>query len=183
MTSKIARLAAAGLAALGLMAVVPSTAGAVESGVLATYNGNTIDLAQGWEGATVCAQTDGGVHCYDDDAAYRTATNLPASQDGGLGTASVDDCPPLWKCLWDNRNYSGRRLQWRDPGDFGLAQYGFRNRANSAANRKVQGGFHLWDVDPVWDKVIHVPGSSGIPDLGAYPSGNWNNKVDAVVVR
>lgn len=76
----------------------------------------------------------------------------------------------------------GRKLQWRDPGEFDLARWGFRNRANSAVNRGVQGGFHLWDVDPFFDKVIYVPGSSSIPDLGAYPTGNWNNKVDGVVV-
>jgi hypothetical protein len=186
MTNKTARFAVAGLAALGLMTAAPSAAGAAEdamgSGTLATYNGRTIQLSDGWDGATVCAQVAvDDVRCFDDDAAYRAAMNLPAAADRAFGTASVYDCPAQWMCLWDNRAYAGRRLQWTVPGVFDLGRWDFRNRANSVANRKVQGGFHLTDFDAFLSPTLHVPSSSAIVDLGAI-NGNWNNKVDQVRV-
>lgn len=186
MTNKIARFAAAGLATLGLMTAAPSVAGAAEnttgSGILATYNGRTIQLSDGWDGATVCAQVAvDDVRCFDDDAAYRAAMNLPAAEDRAFGTADVYDCPGQWMCLWDNRAYAGRRLQWTVPGVFDLSRWDFRNRANSVANRKVQGGFHLTDLDPFFDKTLLIGASQGVSDLGAV-NGNWNNKVDRVRV-
>lgn len=184
MTNKTARCTVAALAVLALMTVAPSAAGATDEGtgdgVRAAYNGRTIQLSDGWDGATVCAQVAvGDVRCFDDDAAYRAAMNLPAADDRALGATSVYDCPSSWMCLWDNRAYAGRRLQWRDPGTFDLSRWDFRNRANSAANRKVQGGFALTDVDPFLPRTLFVGANSGVSDLGAE-SGNWNNKVDKV---
>ncbi|MEU6768074.1 peptidase inhibitor family I36 protein [Streptomyces sp. NPDC046853] len=184
MTNKTARFALAGVTLLGLMSVAPSAAGATkegaESGIRADYNGRTIQLSDGWDGAKVCAQMAvGDVRCFDDDAAYRAAMNLPAADNRAIGTASVYDCPPAWMCLWDNRAYTGRRLQWRDPGSFDLSRWDFRNRANSVANRKVQGGFALRDVDPFLPRTLFVGAGSAVRDLGAEP-GNWNNKVDQV---
>jgi len=169
------------------MAAAPSAAGAAEdatgSGTLATYNGRTIQLSDGWDGATVCAQVAvDDVRCFDDDAAYRAAMNLPAAEDRAFGTASVSDCPGQWVCLWDNRAFAGRRLQWRDPGYFDLNRWDFRNRANSVANRKVQGGFLLRNGDPFLPPTLHIGASTSVSDLGAV-SGNWNNKVDQVTVQ
>ncbi|MFC7327085.1 peptidase inhibitor family I36 protein [Marinactinospora rubrisoli] len=156
------------------------------TGVIATYNGERIDLADGWDGATVCAEFGpSDVRCFDDDAAYREATGLgPAHSE--IGTRDLYDCPAGWVCIWDNRAYAGRRLQWSAPGTKNLADWDFRDRANSAANRRVQYGAALIDVRTLQpDRTLLVGAGVGLGDLGAlsYPGGgNWNNKADRVEI-
>jgi hypothetical protein len=163
------------------------------------YKGERIDPASDWEGAQICVEVseDGTMQCFDNDREANTylSTNAPTAEGrAGAKRALTDrayrDCPSNWVCLWQNSNYSGRRLQWPTYSEAKtrhLNQYSpsFRDKASSAFINRPQRGVELYDF------------RSGLPDphlfLGAGYSlysnfanidytygGSWNDKADAI---
>ncbi|MFE6613120.1 peptidase inhibitor family I36 protein [Amycolatopsis sp. NPDC057786] len=60
---------------------------------------------------------------------------------GGETTLSLSpmapgDCAANYVCLWENRDFTGRRLQFRDPGLKNLVDYGFNDQMSSWYNRR-----------------------------------------------
>ncbi|HLI14427.1 MAG TPA: hypothetical protein VKV23_00020 [Acidimicrobiales bacterium] len=57
----------------------------------ATYNGQTIDLAQGWDGAKACAAyANGATECFSSaDAMYRSIGAYPTVQGGTISSAQL----------------------------------------------------------------------------------------------
>lgn len=181
------------------------------------YKGEKVDPASDWEGADICAEVseDGTMQCFDSDEEANTflAAHAPTAETragakqalvaGAAEPAEVtlvpaeqvtilkyQDCPSGWVCLWQDANYSGRRLQWPTYDTAKtrhLDQYSpsFRDKASSAYVNRPQRGVELYDF------------RTGLPDphlfLGAgyslYPNfknisyvygGNWNDKADAI---
>jgi hypothetical protein len=174
-------LAATGLAALALLGTT-GTAGAAdvpqEQGVLATYNGKQIDLAQGWQGADVCSEEAlGKVECYDLAPQAKLST-----EPGAKGT--IYDCPSGFACLWQHAGAEGRRLQFHDPGTRDLAKWNFRDKATGAFNNRAIYGFELIDVRSFQpDRHLFI-GVGQYVNLSkeSYPGpgSNWNDRVDKV---
>ncbi|MGP4015051.1 peptidase inhibitor family I36 protein [Saccharopolyspora sp. 5N708] len=140
-------------------------------GVLAEYNGRTINLAQDWEGAD---------YCMEEAPSKFRCVDLPAKE---LGITDIEDCRDGSFCLWDNRNYQAKGVELRSPGRHDLADHGLRDRANSVYNyRKSQSKFI--DVRTgIPDAEYTLTAAGKLGDLGqlVYPhGGNWNNKIDVV---
>lgn len=177
---------------LGTGGLAPASASPAEpitgsGGALATYNGRTIDLSQSWEGAGVCVeQADtGSFECYADDAAYRAATGSGYSAEGVLG---LSDCEPKYLCLWDNRLWHGRRVQFIKRGEHDLRDVGFMNRANSFFNNRANGAAleDYYSADACGESLL-VDGREAIGNLSSVHrprcgGDTWNNKIDSVFV-
>lgn len=152
-------------------------------GVMATYHGKTIDLAEGWGDAQICVEfAVDDVRCYENDA--ELAEDAPEAS--LAGTRSAHTCPFGFACLWQHTNYRGRRLQWRDKGRKLLSDWKFRDQASSAYNNRRQFGFVLEDFRArVPNPKIPIGTGLALPDLTKVRylyGGNWNNKVDAVTL-
>ncbi|GAA2986426.1 peptidase inhibitor family I36 protein [Streptosporangium longisporum] len=102
-----ALLLVGGIPAGALGPVTTAPTGNSETRIIATYKGKKIDLGKGWQGAQACAEfAVGDVRCYDTATEADLATQ-PASEVGTLGRP---DCPSRWVCLWQDENFTGRRL-------------------------------------------------------------------------
>jgi hypothetical protein len=166
-----------GLAQAGASSAEPVAASG--GGALATYNGRTIDLSYSWEGAKVCVeQADSDLfECYKDDAAYRAATGSDAD------ILDLSDCDARYLCLWDNRYWAGRRVQFIRQGGHHLSDVGFANKANGYFNnRDHEAG--LDDLDQNCDSYLVVGANEAHNNLSVVPNddcgGSWNNKIDYV---
>ncbi|MGK5533618.1 peptidase inhibitor family I36 protein [Streptomyces sp. URMC 129] len=177
---------AAAIAAGGASTAVAEQGGAAETGVLAEYQGETIDLAESWEGAEICHQRQSGeVNCYDSEAAYRAGEGLSQTASAsGAGTLALSDCPASYLCLWKGTNYTGERLQLQmDTYLDLLSNYGFEDQVSSIANRSVYYA-EIYDNDyPDFPRLV-IPPNAAYPDLSVFPhayGGSWNNRADLVL--
>ncbi|MEU9882511.1 peptidase inhibitor family I36 protein [Streptomyces phaeochromogenes] len=166
--------------------------------VIATYKGEKINLADGWQGAQACSEVPSGeVYCYDsaEEADQALAAIAPAATRGsgsGVTSAKVSgelsptasgDCSFGWVCLWEHGEFTGRRLQWSAKGTKQLGDWDFRDKASSGCVNRNQGGVSVYDA------------RTGLPDpymvLGvgycykfstaSYPTGGtFNDKADYI---
>jgi hypothetical protein len=163
------------------------------------YQGEKVDPASDWNGAEICVEVseDGTMQCFDNNteankylAAHAPTAAARTGAKQALKNRKYQDCPSSYVCLWQDSNYTGRRLQWPtypEAKTRHLDQYSpsFRDKATSAFVNRPQRGVELYDF------------RSGMPDphlfLGAGYSlysnfknidytygGNWNDKADAI---
>jgi hypothetical protein len=169
-------LRAAVLAAMmiGTFSIAQVPASAAPVGMLASYDGTTIDLGKGWKDARVCAEfAVGEVRC------FRTPQDFAATT-GEFGIAAAEDCKYTWVCLWENIDHTGRRLQWNASGTKKLADWGFRDQASSAALHRPQSGATLINYRSVLPNQTAYLAANGIySDLRSF---DWNDKADEIQV-
>lgn len=64
------------------------------------------------------------------------------------GTKGYSDCPSGWLCLWQDRDYAGRMLQFRSTGSWqNLTDYGFNDEMSSWRNRRSADSKWAWHID------------------------------------
>jgi len=117
----------------------PSDA-ASDAPVIATYNGRSIDLASGWQGAQACVVLGtGNVRCYDTEAEMRDSLTASAMQAHALSaTAPSVTCssPTALVTLYASTNFSGASLSFVSTNGWtNLAPYGFDNQMESWVNQ------------------------------------------------
>ncbi|WBB62377.1 peptidase inhibitor family I36 protein [Streptomyces sp. WMMC500] len=154
------------------------------NGVLAEYNGRTIDLSEGWQGATSCVeQADGGFRCYDDEEDYLEEQGLDAPG-AEAGTIAGDGCERRYLCLWDDRYYAGKKVRFVKAGRHDLSSVGFGNRANSFYNNRTLPS-ELYDVG--CGCTLHAAGRQPRSELSLIEKpngvGTWNNAIDDVILH
>lgn len=158
----------------------PATAASVRdsgTGIIATYKGKSLDLSKGWQGAQACAEfADGDVRCYD----TATEANLATRPVGEMSSLSRSDCPSTWVCLWQDKDFTGRRLQWSAPGTKKLAQWDFRDKTTSVFLNRIQNGMEGINYRSRWldDHSFYCAGCAynNLADSG------WDNKIDEVKI-
>ncbi|MFI9101238.1 peptidase inhibitor family I36 protein [Streptomyces fildesensis] len=168
--------------------------------VVALYKGKKINLAQSWEGAQACTEvTSGDVYCYasskeadqalptiDPSAAAAAAqrkTIRPAGPSRVASPMGSPDCSYPWVCLWENSNYTGRKLQWSTGGTKQLSTWGFRDTASSGCVNRISGGALVYDARDWLPDPYMALGNLGCYDFTTvgYPTGgNWNDKADYI---
>lgn len=166
--------------------------------VIATYQGKEINLAEGWQGAQACTETPGGkVYCYasaqeadralptiDPAAAAETAKAAARVKSLGIaGPMASGDCSAPYVCLWENSNYTGRRLQWSASGTKQLSDWDFRDTASSGCVNRVTGGATVYDDRSLLPDPYMALGNLGCYDFTTvgYPTGgSWNDKADYI---
>ena len=174
--------ALAGILAIPV-ATAPSAHAAPGPGVRATYNGRTINLADGWQGAHACGVFGpDNVRCFDTRAelhdtvvAAARAGTTPAVN--GAGTLSSCGGSSTEVQLFSGTNWSGDQLIFvSTSGFFDLADYGFDNDMESWASSKTCNAF-----------VADGTGGGGsVLTLGAESyslnAGSWKNRASSISV-
>ena len=163
------------------------------------YEGKKIDPASDWNGAEVCAEVseDGTMQCFDDSAAANKhlAVNAPTAEaragaKEALNSRKYQDCPSGWVCLWQDSNFTGRRLQWPTYDTAKtrhLDQYSpsFRDKASSAYVNRPQRGVEMYDFrtgmpDPHMFLGAGYSRYSNFKNIDYVYGGSWNDRVDAI---
>ena len=95
----------------------------------------------------------------------------PASPD------SVSDCPSGYFCLWEDINFSNRRLQFASTGYWqSLEPYGFLDKASSFYNNRGNVSYINGHTDGSGLSRCHQAGGAG--NYGA----EWNDRARAVFI-
>jgi len=119
-----------------------------------------------------------------------TAVSTTASLGGSLTTFSdgvqlftpvspfsVSDCPSGWFCLWEDANFSNRRLQFQTTGFWqSLEPYGFLDKASSFYNNRGNVSYINGHTDGSGLARCHQAGGAG-----NYAS-EWNDRARAVFI-
>ncbi|MFE9687716.1 peptidase inhibitor family I36 protein [Streptomyces sp. NPDC006285] len=166
--------------------------------VIATYNGEEINLADGWQGAQACSEVPSGeVYCYDsaEEADQALAAIVPevargsgsgaasAKASGELSPTASDDCAYGWVCLWEHGEFTGRRLQWSAKGTKQLADWDFRDKASAGCVNRNQGGASVYDARTALPDPYMVLANGYCYKFisASYPTGgSFNDKADYI---
>ncbi|EGX60837.1 hypothetical protein SZN_05267 [Streptomyces zinciresistens K42] len=104
-----------------------------------------------------------------------------AKASGELSPTAAGDCVYGWVCLWENGDFTGRRLQWSAKGTKQLGDWDFRDKASAGCVNRNLGGALVHDA------------RTGLPDPymalangycykfidTSYPTGgSFNDKAD-----
>jgi hypothetical protein len=184
------RASAAGVIAISVgIALSSSTAAQAappvefEDGVTAVYDGQVINLRDGWSGAQSCISYSSiDVRCFktaeEADAVLGYAPDadplVRQALTGGTSVAAVPACASGWVCLWEAINGGGRRLIFQDDVWQDLGAYGFANVMSSWRNTQSSG-----DVAYVADDSVGTLSLAA----GAYTANVgtlWNDIADSV---
>jgi hypothetical protein len=168
-----------------------ATVGEVQQFSLATFEGRTIDLTQGWQGAQACLawESRGILECFATEAELEQAESQLAG--GGAGpvqgaaglSAGGTIQPNTTSCssplnLYSQSNYGGLHLALYDEGYWQeLSYYGW-----AFLTRSFSGGacaFHL--ANGTWGSGYWYPGYTG-PYGSAADMGSWDNTVQSVYI-
>lgn len=107
---------------------------------------------------------------------------------GQVNTKAAADCAFGWVCLYQHKNYGGRKLQWSEDGVKTLGRYNFRDRASSGCNNDEMGGADVIDYrDMMPDPELIMPLGNCYRnyddiDYSGIGSGSWNDRADALKV-
>ncbi|GAA4913453.1 hypothetical protein HD597_010485 [Nonomuraea thailandensis] len=180
-----AALAAAATASLVLLTVAGSpaaAAGSARTDPAPAMSDTDITRLLDSADAAVCTEgADAQMRCYTTEADYRAAEGLSGAE---VGTLSMSECPSGYFCLWEWTGYGGDRVQYRVAGTKDLYSY-WRDRGTSYYNRRAAGG-RLVDIrSALPDPNLYFPAGGHHSDLGKESyvyGGNWNNKVDRIVL-
>ncbi|WP_078857414.1 peptidase inhibitor family I36 protein [Streptomyces sp. NRRL F-4474] len=170
--------------------------------IFATYKGKRINLTEGWQGAQICVETlNLEVKCFDnqaeadaslvkDNAAVaKKATEearklgVKAAQEAPASVRAASDCGYGWVCIWQDINYTGRKLQWSASGHKKFADWDFRDKATSICVARPTYGATLIDyrdfmVDPTMS--IGATNCHNLTNISYVHGGTWNDKADAM---
>jgi hypothetical protein len=108
-------------------------------GEIANYNGGTLNLADGWGGAAVCAVTATGTFCFSSQADY-------LSWRANMASATETSLTPNLNCssaleLFSGTNYTGTEVSIFDEGVWiNLSTYGFGDETKSYKVGACQAG-------------------------------------------
>jgi hypothetical protein len=132
--------------------LVPAAAGAAfadataSTGAVATYDGTTINLSAGWQGAQACVVLNAGsVQCYDTEAEMRDALAASAAQSpevrfgaprAAASPATTCSSPTALVTLYASTSFGGHSLAFQSTtGWANLSVYGFDNQMESWVNQ------------------------------------------------
>jgi hypothetical protein len=174
--------ALAGILAIPVVAA-PGAGAAPSPGARATYNGRTINLAHGWQGAHACGVLGpNNVRCFDtrtqlhDAVAIAAQVGTPAEAEGAVPASNCGGSSTEVQ-LFSGTNWSGNQLIFvNTSGFFDLADYGFDNDMESWASSKTCNAF-----------VADGTGGGGsVLTLGAESyslnAGSWKNRASSISV-
>ena len=137
------KVTTAAVAGMMLVPAATSTAAfgaASDASVTATYDGRTITMTDGWQGAQACVVLgDSSAHCYDTEAEMRdslTASAVQAQVHSATSPSVTCSSPSTVVTLYASTNFTGTSLSFvSTAGWTNLAPYGFDNKMESWANQ------------------------------------------------
>jgi hypothetical protein len=165
--------------ALMMTAVVGSAAPHVSAadpeGVLASFEGTTINLQDGWGAARACTSDGVVTTCYRSEAALDRATAVAAQ--------SIE-MTPLAACasslrLYRSTSYGGSVLQLTARGTFiNLSSFGFSNDTSSYRVGACSASFY----DGSSGGAPTYPGSTSANASATSMVTGWDNRVSSIYI-
>jgi hypothetical protein len=162
-------------ALLGTIGGVSIASASTGSDVMATYNGGTIDLSQGWGTATVCAVSNYGTNCFANKSDYESWISINT----GLGGVQ-----PLINCssglqLYQNVSYGGNELVlFQKAAWINLSSYSFSDEVSSY---KV-GACSISMTDGQNGSGNVYPGATSAGSDVSWIGTAWNDRVQSVYI-
>jgi hypothetical protein len=152
-------------------------AGASPIGAIALYDGASINLLNGWDGAKVCAITEEGNFCFATTSQYQNwLGSLSGSSETGYSPES--NCSSALE-LYSTTNYGGSELSLFDEGVWlNLSTYGFSDKTNSY---KVGACEASMASAPNGGGDIYPGPMSAGTDAPSMESG-WSNRIQSVYI-
>lgn len=120
--------------------------------VLALALASTAALAEGGSAPTVVSTTTSA-----------TGESVTTFSDGSklVSPASFSSCPSGWVCIWENKEYSGRMLEFQERGFWqNLTVYGFNDQTSSWANKTNDDAKLAQDINGGGNQICLQPQSS-----------------------
>ncbi|MFL6042074.1 MAG: hypothetical protein ACJ740_11810 [Gaiellales bacterium] len=170
--------------AITLIALPATTAAAAEddsapsSGVIAEFEGSTINLAEGWGDANACSVTADGTTCYRTEAEMDAAVAATASTAARLS----HEIGPLGVCstslrLYDGTSFDGQVVSFTTTGSLiTLSSYGFDNKTSSykvgACAATLYSGI----------QTSPYPGNTGAGAQATSMLSGWDNTISSVLM-
>jgi hypothetical protein len=180
---KVGRLTGAFALALGVTVMTASSAVASASaasgpGIVATYNGGTLDLSQGWGSAAICAVTNLGTSCFSKQSEYQTWFSSQPQLVAESFSASSGNCSTGLK-MFQKVNYGGTELVIFEKSEWiNLSAYSFADELSSyqvgacaadmAAGTNGSGAAYPGNTSPGAD----------VTTLGS----SWNDRMQSVYI-
>lgn len=147
------------------------------SGAVASFDGTIINLANGWDGAAVCAVTPRGTQCFATQSAFQSwvvaahpASNVSPAPDVNCSTALE---------LFSGTSYTGTELAVYDEGVWiNLSTYSFADKTNSykvgacgtSMNSAANGGGTTY------------PGPSTAGSSATSMVSGWSDRLESVYI-
>jgi len=163
---------------IGVLGGVQTASATGTSGVIASYNGGTIDLSQGWGTASVCAVTSTGTSCFVSQANYQAwLTSELALGALGVELAPSGNCSTGFK-LFSHINYGGTELVlFAQSSWINLSAYSFSDVLSSY---KVGACAVGMTAGPNGSGAVY-PGATS-PGSDVTTLGAWNDRVQSVYI-
>ncbi len=97
-----------------------------------------------------------------------------------VGTLGTPNCSYAWTCLYEHRNFEGRRLTWSDCNFENLANWGFNDKTTSWHNNQTRGTqTHVYNWSgSSWVRLW----TSTAPSSSSYVGNANNDKADGLWV-
>jgi hypothetical protein len=144
--------------------------------VIASFNGGTLNLSQGWGSATVCDVTTAGTYCFSSQSAFEAWLS---------NTAGESLVQPLTSCssalrLYQNISYGGNELILSSTFLWiNLADYSF---ANEVSSYKV-GACSIIMTDGTNGSGNVYPGATSAGSDVSWIGTAWNDRVQSVYIN
>jgi hypothetical protein len=153
----------------------PSVSAADSGGVLATFEGTTINLRDGWGAAQACTSDGAVTTCYRSEAAMDRAASAAARS---IEITTFAACSSSLR-LYRSTSYGGAVLQLTTRGSYiNLSGYGFDNDTSSYKVGACSAGFY----DGSTGGAPSYPGSTGANASATSMVSGWDNRVSSVYI-
>lgn len=163
-------------ASLGVALAAPDGASAAvgEPGVIASFEGQWIDLSEGWGEAHACASDGTSTRCYRTEEEMDSAESRQSSITP-MGVSAV--CTSALK-LYRSTGFAGDTLSLTTRGvTLSLAPYGFDNDTSSYKVGACSA--HLYDTT---SGTTSYPGSTAAGATASSMASGWDNRVGSVYI-
>lgn len=174
---RVGLLAVTLLTASGLAPVSPTSA-APPRGVVASFEGGWINLADGWGEATACTSDGVTTSCFRTEAEMDVAAAATGGDVQSVGIAPQVACVSSLK-LYRSASFTGSVLQLTTRGTYiNLSTYGFDNDTSSYQ----VGACTAYFYDGASGGTPLYPGATGANSSAASMLTGWDNRVSSVYI-
>lgn len=176
LTGALAVIVSTGL--LGMVSGVTESSAATGGDIIASYNGGSIDLSQGWGAATVCVIAPSGTDCFANQQDYQAWADAKSKTSASLLTATTSSCSSGFQ-LYENIDYGGRELIIYDESIWiNLSDYSF----NDTVSSYEVGACAVSMTDGPYGSGNVYPGATSPYSDVSWIGSTWNDRVSSVYV-
>ena len=163
---------------IGTLCGVQLAAAGTESNAIASYDGGTIDLSQGWGTATICVVITSGTSCFANQSDYQAWVTAQVEANGAALLPLSGNCS-TGLTLFQNISYGGKELILYGLSNWiNLSSYSFSDVVSSY---KV-GACAISMTDAMNGSGNVYPGPTSAGSDVSWIGSTWNDRVQSVYI-